>query len=335
MSLPVSFATTSPQVSVVVGGQQPIQISQPASQPLTLSADAAPVLRVSPPDKPRGMVCLHSVKSSGSVTISGLTTSGYLTIRWWDGVVQIAGPFNGTTPMTASRTIPSTGNWSGASPKTIYAWSGNRSQSGQITSISCVSGGLYAADFTNCESLTSADVSNNSLASLLLDRCPALRLLYCHTNELPELELGSLSLLQELYCHANRLTALKLPLSLLSVQCNDNLIQTLSLAGLSSLVNLYCHYNQLTTLDLRPSPSLKNFNCLGNRLTSVRATGLALNGVVGGSLGQNLLSGPALDAFYHDLAVAPGGKLYVTGNPGVNSDNPQIATAKGYQVYGT
>lgn len=334
MSLAVSIASPS-QISVVVGSQQSVSVSQSSSQTLSLSSGPAPVLRVSPPDKPRGMVCLHSVKSSGSITISGLTTSGYLTIRWWDGVVQIAGPFNGTTPITASRTIPSTGNWSGASPKTIYAWSGQRSQSGQIRAIACVSGGLYAADFTNCESLESADVSNNSLASLLLDRCPALRLLYCHMNELPELELGSLGSLQELYCHMNRLTALKLPVSLQSVQCNDNLIQTLSLAGLSSLVSLYCHYNQLTTLDLRPSPSLKNFNCTGNRLTSVRATGLAINGVTGASLVNNLLSGPALDAFYQDLAVTQGGKLYVTGNPGANSDNPQIATAKGYQVYGT
>jgi hypothetical protein len=237
--------------------------------------------------------------------------------------------------MVASRAVPTSGGWSGAAPKAIYAWSGDRSQSGHITSLGCVDGGLYAAEFTDCEGLESVDVSNNAIASLPLGRLPSLRSLYCYSNSLRELDTAGLESLQELYCHANQIAAVRLSSSLQTVQCNDNLLATLPLAGLSSLVNLYCHYNQLASLDLRPSPGLKNVNCLGNRLTVLRAAGLAINGAVGASLGQNLLSGPALDDFYRDLAVAAGGKLYITGNPGVNSDNPQIATAKGYQVYGT
>ena len=51
-------------------------------------------------------------------------------------------------------------------------------------------------------------------------------------------------------------------------------------------------------------------------------------------LSGNLLSAAALDEFYTDLD-AGGGDIYVSGNPGIDADDPTIATAKGYTVFGS
>ena len=50
-------------------------------------------------------------------------------------------------------------------------------------------------------------------------------------------------------------------------------------------------------------------------------------------LGGQALSAAALDQFYTDLANGGGG-LIVNGTPGSSSDDPSIATGKGYTVWG-
>jgi hypothetical protein len=51
-------------------------------------------------------------------------------------------------------------------------------------------------------------------------------------------------------------------------------------------------------------------------------------------LSGNLLSASALDEFYTDLDSG-GGDIFVSGNPGIDADDPTIATAKGYTVFGS
>jgi len=292
---------------------------------------------VAAPSKPREMVWMLSTKPSGSITITaGVETSQYLSVLWWDGQVQVVGPGNGVTPLSVSRSIPSTGNWSGSSPKQIYTWSGNRTQSGGLTSLHCQSGGLVAIDVSDCDSMLSLDCSNNSIRSLDLSKTTALQYVYCSGNSLASLNTSSLLSLKELYCHSNLLTSLSLSSNVLleSLQANNNQIGTMSLTGLPNLVNLYFHYNLISFIDLRSSPKLKNVNLIGNFLTSIRATGLQINGTLGTSLSQNMLSAAALNTFYQDLAQAAGGKIDVTGNPGASSDDTSIAIAKGYTVYG-
>jgi hypothetical protein len=54
----------------------------------------------------------------------------------------------------------------------------------------------------------------------------------------------------------------------------------------------------------------------------------------GAIVNNNQLGGAALDQFYTDLA--PGSSpLLVFNNPGTAGDDPSIATAKGYTVYGS
>jgi hypothetical protein len=53
-----------------------------------------------------------------------------------------------------------------------------------------------------------------------------------------------------------------------------------------------------------------------------------------GIISDNLLTAVALDQFYTDLD-AGSGFLFVAGNPGIDADDPTIATAKGYTVFGS
>ena len=58
----------------------------------------------------------------------------------------------------------------------------------------------------------------------------------------------------------------------------------------------------------------------------------------GGDLAGQQMSGAALDQFYTDLISDAGdpslGTLIVSNNPGTSSDDPTIATGKGYTVSG-
>lgn len=53
-----------------------------------------------------------------------------------------------------------------------------------------------------------------------------------------------------------------------------------------------------------------------------------------GHISNNNLSAEALDQFYTDLDSGTG-SLFVQGNPGIDADDPTIATAKGYTVFGS
>lgn len=114
------------------------------------------------------------------------------------------------------------------------------------------------------------------------------------------------------------------------------------------------------TTQIVPYGQFDGFNISGNDLTQVRAENVSLmtsgGALIGGYLGywgnwwwgpyfspilaeqgnlsNNNLSSSALDQFYSDLSNGTG-DLYVQGNPGIVSDDPTIATAKGYTVFGS
>jgi hypothetical protein len=83
--------------------------------------------------------------------------------------------------------------------------------------------------------------------------------------------------------------------------------------------------------------------CRENSLTSLRATGVAFGGYyisystyyAGCDCSDNSLDATALNQFYTDLEPVNDGLLIVSDNPGTASDDPTIATAKGYTVLGS
>lgn len=100
-----------------------------------------------------------------------------------------------------------------------------------------------------------------------------------------------------------------------------------------------------------PSGQFDGFDLSGNALKAVRSEGVALEHsdgytqtvnpynyvppwTEGGIVSNNSLSSQALDKFYTDLDNGTG-SLSVSGNPGVEADDPTIATAKGYTVFGS
>ena len=86
-------------------------------------------------------------------------------------------------------------------------------------------------------------------------------------------------------------------------------------------------------------------------LLEVRAVGVAANGgfynqgwnpnyylgSTGGSIAiaGHQLSAAALNQLYTDLSNTNNGVIVVHGNPGTSADDPSVATAKGYIIYGS
>jgi hypothetical protein len=157
---------------------------------------------------------------------------------------------------------------------------------------------------------------------------------------------GNLSgALTNLSCGSNSLTSLDVSglTALATLDCGGNSLTSLDVSGLTALVNLFCGSNGLTSLDVSGLTALATLNCGGNSLTSLRAQNVGFSGgyyysstyaTSAATLNNNLLEAAALDQFYTDL-VAGDSPLLVFYNPGGDSDDPTIATAKGYTVYGS
>jgi hypothetical protein len=92
-----------------------------------------------------------------------------------------------------------------------------------------------------------------------------------------------------------------------------------------------------TPLAFAPSGQFNSFDISDNGLLKVRSEGVTLAAgtpAESGNVSNNSLSSQALDQFYTDLD-AGGGDLFVQGNPGIDGDDPTIATGKGYTVFGS
>jgi Leucine-rich repeat (LRR) protein len=184
----------------------------------------------------------------------------------------------------------------------------------------------------------------------------ALTQLGCNNNSLTSLDASGLTALLFLSCHSNPLTSLDVSgLTALTVlACSNNSLTSLDVSGLTALTQLICSNNSLTSLDASGLTALTQLICSNNSLTSLRAVGVGAAsygatsylgygsyGYSGGlQLQNNNMSAAALDQFYADLATLPPGYSYnaivvVGDNPGTDGDDPTIATAKGYTVYGS
>jgi Leucine-rich repeat (LRR) protein len=276
-----------------------------------------------PPQNPPSMARMVTVRSSGSFSSSVKSTTGYVAVRWWDGSVDVYGAGSPTASTTVSKAIPTTGNWSKSAPKEIFVWSctiGNAEQSGDLTYLSSSSNQLTSVDLSGLTSLAYLYLDNNQLASVDLSGLPSLTSLTLSNNQITSVDLSGLPSLTSLTLSNNQITG------------------SLDLTGLTSLASLNLTSNQLTSIDLSGLTLLSSLYLGNNQLTSVRAVGFGPNAGGPGTriqLLNNLLDGPALDQFYTDLG-APGTEgIDVTGNPGTSSDDPTIATAKGYPVIGS
>jgi len=108
-----------------------------------------------------------------------------------------------------------------------------------------------------------------------------------------------------------------------------NLIPSFSTVGLSAVTLLDLSFNLIRAISTVGLDSVIEFNINNNLLTALSAVGFGAMDQI--NLADNDLDGPALDALYTSLTAGTG-VIVITGNPGIGTDTPTIATAKGYTV---
>jgi Leucine-rich repeat (LRR) protein len=219
-----------------------------------------------------------------------------------------------------------------------------------LTTLNCSANSLTSLNVSGLKTLTNLSCSSNSLASLNVSGCTALSILDCSSNSLTSLNVSGLTALTQLNCYINSLAALDVSglTALTILLCSSNSLAALDVSGLTALTTLNCSANSLTSLNVSGLTALNGLNCSSNSLTSLRAVGVVFdsgkwkNKKKGKSAGEqaiysNQLNAAALNQFYTDLgATTPGtGFLDVSSNPGTTTDDPTIATNKGYVVIGS
>ena len=266
---------------------------------------------------------LVSTKSTGNISGFARATTGYIKVVWWDNTTTVYG----TGVANASISWLKAAGGAGSKTFVIYPSDASGNLSGSLTGLAC---------------------GNNSLTSLNVSGLTALTLLTCGYNFLTSLNVSGLTALVNLFCYDNSIASLDVSgmTALTSLQCYNNSLTELNVSGLTALVNLFCYDNSLASLDISGLTALDTLQCYINSLTSLRAVGVVFDvgqwknnkqqnaeGIQ--NIGNNSLSAAALNQFYTDLgATQPGtGFLNVGGNPGTATDNPTIATNKGYVVF--
>ena len=297
-----------------------------------------------PPADP--FATLVSTRSTGNVSGTARSTTGYIKVKWWDSTSNVYGTGVAGNNITWSKAA------GGAGSKTllIYPSDASGNLSGSLTNLSCFSNSLTALNVSGLTALTNLSCFNNSLTALDVSGCTTLTNLSCYVNSLTSLNVSGLTALTSLNCFSNALTSLDVSgrTALVQLDCNNNSLTALNVSGCTALAGLSCHDNSLTSLNVSGLTLLKTLNCYSNSLTSLRAVGVFFNigkwknkkkGKANGiqRIDDNLLNAAALNQFYTDLDVTnPGtGFLEVGGNPGTTTDDPTIATNKGYVVFGS
>ena len=187
--------------------------------------------------------------------------------------------------------------------------------------------------------LTYLNLQNNQLTTFSGTGLSSLSELNLAVNQLTTFSGTGLSSLEYLILWSNQLTTFSGEglSSLFGLNLESNQLTTFSGAGLSALTELSLYSNQLTTFSGEGLAALIYLIINDNQLTSVDMADVVLGASDGSDFSSNLLNGAALNAFYTSLGVDLGatGIINVTGNPGTATDNPAIATAKGYTIIGT
>lgn len=256
-----------------------------------------------------------AVSGGGGIELYIVSSTGYCKIEW---------PDNTTNIYYVSNDGYIYNSISGGGEIKFYACNQNGEHVGSLLVLSFLVGNILSIDVKGCTEL------NN---------------LRCDSNALASLDVSGLT-------------------NLVSLICNNNSLTSLNVSGCSSLSVLRCQNNLLTSLDVSGLTKLSGVGsstfyvpglvCYNNMLTSVRAVNVPFVGIFstfynyyegGVQLQNNNLSAEALNQFYSDIAPLPTGietypgqvlgMIRVSDNPGTVGDDPTIATAKGYTVYGS
>ncbi len=138
--------------------------------------------------------------------------------------------------------------------------------------------GPHATDYTtflataDLTTLSSLDLNNTAITSLVANYCPSLTTLSCAycSGPFTSIDVTGCTVLSNLYCFYGDLATLDVStcLGLFDLNCSANLLTSLDVSTCILLSQLRCFNNLLTTLNVAGCLSLTNLNCIYNSLTT-------------------------------------------------------------------
>jgi hypothetical protein len=257
-----------------------------------------------------------------------LTSTGYLAVKWWDGVTTIYGTGNSAVTFYVTKSVVAPYNTTAEKDFSIYACNSSGQIIGHISSITFTSSSRSPITFIDHYSLSKLDVFTCNAGSNLTS--------YKHNGRITFLSITDSGLTSIDLSNGFRLENLVLTQ-------NSSLSSITGVSSLRSMYSISANSTAITSLDLSGLPALFNIDLRSAPITSLRAVGLTLFSdsystasffTGGAKLMSTSLSGAALDQFYTDLSASDG-TINVTSSTGAASDTPSIATSKGYIVIGS
>ena len=212
-----------------------------------------------------------------------------------------------------------------------------------LTDLTCIGNPLTELDLTGNINLTGVNCSDSPIRRLDVTKNTKLLHLVCIENQLDQLNITNNGELINLKCGGNQLAQLDVTKNtkLLDFECYNNQLAQLDVTNNIKLRNIYCENNQLAELDLSKNTSLEIIRCDSNLLTQLDVS--HNRALVSLSCVGNNMETEALDRLYEqlpdikDVTVWESEKewkkhLKVSGNPGAETSNTQIAVDKGWIV---
>lgn len=127
---------------------------------------------------------------------------------------------------------------------------------------------------SGCTALTSINVENTHLSSLVVPNPENVRTLYYGNTQIPVFDLAKFVVLETLDVDNMLLTNLDFIPNTIKAQlttffCDDNSLSTLDLTLFPKLVDLHCNRNNITVLNLKATPNLTSLACTENQISSL------------------------------------------------------------------
>jgi hypothetical protein len=275
------------------------------------------------------------VQDSGGWRIRISTSTGFYKIEWWDGTTTtaanesfvfkgIVAPYDNSTPKPFK--VYSIDNTTDQRKIGYITEIWHQRSTGGITRLS----NINTANFRNCPRLQKFYFFN----TLGLQMTSPSTLDFSGLKELTDLRIGAFP--DGSYSAA--IGGVNTTLTSVDVTgCSSLQYCYICNSPLTSVTGLNSAANSLITLVLYNNVSLSSLriqNCSFNNPSTYTYGGYNYLLSGGAELSLCNFNAAALDQIYTDLASG-NGIIIVTNNPGTTTDDPSIATAKGYTVLGT
>ena len=269
----------------------------PAIQSITWSSSIASVATVDQTGRVTAV-------STGTATITATTQNGNktatctITVTTMQMILISEEPLDLETEIELAGTGYVTIDWGDGTEKATYAFDTDV----EFTTYTHIYNGTPKRTITitgenvtrlECVGDKINNINRNDLTSLDLRKNPMLTYLNCGTNLLEDLDLSE-----------NK--------ALTILSCRDNQISSLDLSECIDLTDLRCHRNYLTSLDMSNNTKLKTLLCYRNNLDVDELNDLFSS--------------------LHNNPVEDGKTIDISGNPGVEECDIEIAEGKGWDV---